>query len=398
MKINLTSGGIDFLAQCMDGGPSPVFEKITYGNGENAGKEATQLSNPLVDVEISACEVKDKFIELTTVMDNSSLLLEDAGITNGFRATELGVFITDPKNEGEPILFAYGYDELEDATYIPTATAYPFETTDVIMVYIGDTENVSAILNESMTFVTKDYFENHTNDKENPHEVTKNQVGLGFVPNVTTNDQLPTFTVAEKEEKLESGKDTMSVLMGKLAKIVETVIAHISNKKNPHELTAGDINAASKKHNHKASDMTSGILSVERGGTGVSSYGHLITKIGPYIGSYKGNTSRLGLIAGKQFIKLGFTPSAVLIISSKGQMTDSDVGTRGGLVLNGKNLLSPKVSSANYEKYMKEWNDTYVAAMIVSDGFYVNTTGIAGYAETNNEDEYYYYIAYRQGE
>lgn len=407
MKISLTSGGIDYLAQCMDGGPSPVFEKIIYGNGGNAGKDATALSNPLVTVEISACEVKEKFVELTTVLNNSSLSFDNADIAKGFRATELGVYIIDPENEGESILFAYGYDEPEDATYIPAATTHAFETTEVIMVYIGDTENVSAILNSSMTFVTKDFFENHTKNKENPHEVTKTQVGLGLVPNVTTNDQTPTFEESEKEEELKSG-EKLNILFGKLAKIVKSVISHIADTKNPHKITADSIGAAEKSHKHNAStDITTGILGVLRGGTGVSSYGQLITKIGPVMGTYKGKANRL-INGGNQFINLGFTPSAVIVSCATGWMSHmTGEGTRGGMALKGQNLITEKLYSdyvlqsnqdAAYKRCMKEWDSKYVAIQIEEKGFRVNTTGIAGYCELNNENETYYYIAFRQGE
>lgn len=404
--VKLTSSGIDFLAHCMSGGPSPVFEKIVYGNGDNAGKEATSLSNPLVEADISNLELKEKFVELTAVLNNSALAFDNEDIAKGFRATEIGVYITDPENAGESILFAYGYDEPADAVFIPAATKYAFETEDVIMVYIGDTENVSAILSSSMTFVTKDLFENHTKNKDNPHEVTKTQVGLGLVPNVTTNDQTPTFTESEKNEELKSG-DKLSVLFGKLAKIVKSVISHIADTKNPHKLTANSIGAAEKKHEHSAKDITSGILNVARGGTGVASYGQLITKIGPAMGTYTGNAKRL-TTGGNQFVSLGFTPSAVIVSTATGfELDGAGNGTRGGMALKNHNLITERlytdyVNEANqnaaYKRCMKEWDEKYVAIQIEEGGFRVNTTGIAGYCELNNAGEVYYYIAFRQGE
>lgn len=46
----------------------------------------------------------------------------------------------------------------------------------------------------------------HINNKSNPHAVTKAQVGLSEVPNVATNDQTPTYTEATTLEKLTSGE------------------------------------------------------------------------------------------------------------------------------------------------------------------------------------------------
>lgn len=51
----------------------------------------------------------------------------------------------------------------------------------------------------------------------NPHGTTKSDVGLSNVPNVATNDQTPTFSVASSRTNIASG-DKMSVIMGKIMK------------------------------------------------------------------------------------------------------------------------------------------------------------------------------------
>lgn len=55
----------------------------------------------------------------------------------------------------------------------------------------------------------------HISNKSNPHGVTKSQVGLGSVPNVATNDQVPTFTQATTLDNLTSG-EKLTVMLGKL--------------------------------------------------------------------------------------------------------------------------------------------------------------------------------------
>lgn len=83
----------------------------------------------------------------------------------------------------------------------------------------------------------------HVADKNNPHGVTKSQVGLGNVPNVATNNQTPTYTVASALESLTSG-EKLSVAFGKIAKAVADFISHIGNKSNPHGVTASQAGAA----------------------------------------------------------------------------------------------------------------------------------------------------------
>lgn len=69
----------------------------------------------------------------------------------------------------------------------------------------------------------------HLIDITNPHKVTKTQVGLGDVPNVSTNNQTPTYNEAEKLENISSG-EKISVAFGKIKKAIGTFISHISTK------------------------------------------------------------------------------------------------------------------------------------------------------------------------
>ena len=59
--------------------------------------------------------------------------------------------------------------------------------------------------------------DSHLADTGNPHGVTKEQVGLGDVPNVPTNDQAPTFSQAAARENIKSG-EKLSLIFGKVMK------------------------------------------------------------------------------------------------------------------------------------------------------------------------------------
>lgn len=65
----------------------------------------------------------------------------------------------------------------------------------------------------------------HVSNKSNPHGVTKAQVGLGNVPNATTNDQTPTYTQADTLGNLVSG-EKLTVSMGKIMKAIADLIVH----------------------------------------------------------------------------------------------------------------------------------------------------------------------------
>ena len=80
----------------------------------------------------------------------------------------------------------------------------------------------------------------HTGNTSNPHNVTKTQVGLGSVPNVSTNNQTPTYTEASSLTALTSG-EKLSVAFGKIAKAVSTLISHTGSTSNPHGVSKSQV-------------------------------------------------------------------------------------------------------------------------------------------------------------
>ena len=97
----------------------------------------------------------------------------------------------------------------------------------------------------------------HVSDTDNPHRVDKSQVGLGNVPNVATNDQTPTYTVAPSLTDLSSG-EKLSSAFGKLMKAVSSLISHISSRDNPHQVTATQVGASPSGHNHDSTYQPKG--------------------------------------------------------------------------------------------------------------------------------------------
>lgn len=91
----------------------------------------------------------------------------------------------------------------------------------------------------------------HISNKSNPHGVTKAQVGLGSVPNVATNDQVPTFTQATTLANLTSG-EKLTVMLGKIAKAIADFTTHKADV--VLHITAAERtnwnDANTKKHTH----------------------------------------------------------------------------------------------------------------------------------------------------
>lgn len=261
MTPYLTSGGIALLLRALNG-EELVFAHVAIGSGNPPDNpaQATALVHQEKLIGISSTSISDNTISLICETTN-------AGITNGFRITEYGIYAQDMDDPSRPeILYAYATEAQNQADYMPAEGERVKTITLAPVATIASVQNISAVINGSLETITRSEFELHTGNTANPHQVTKAQVGLSEVPNVATNDQEPTFTPANSVQELSSG-DKLSVLLGKVARAITGLIGHM-REKNPHNITTDTISAAPKSHSHKAADINDGVLGVVRGGTG----------------------------------------------------------------------------------------------------------------------------------
>lgn len=115
----------------------------------------------------------------------------------------------------------------------------------------------------------RENFDAHAASKSNPHAVTKAQVGLGNVPNLTTNDQTPTYTEAASLELLSSG-EKLSTAFGKLARALRSLSGHILALDNPHGVTKSQVGLSNVTNDAqvKRSEMgkAGGVATLDSGG------------------------------------------------------------------------------------------------------------------------------------
>ena len=146
---------------------------------------------------------------------------------------------------------------------------------------------------------------------------------------------------------------------------------------------------AAAVHKHAATDITSGILPVARGGTGVATLAELATALSASLGGVKisvGNYTGSGSTTGtsSKTISLPFTPTAVLVASQKGVMST---------VVNTWSYVYGGLALAGYPAKFK----TFEFITIVTNGFTVKSDNGATEAGTNivcnSNAESYNYIA-----
>lgn len=269
----MTASGYALMLNALDG-VGIQFSKIVIGNGEKPEdyRVLTGLQNPIAAAEITEFTRKEKYAILRAPMLNSD---SDGRL----HWTELGVFAKDPTG-GEDILYGYAHSDLSgdgQGVSIPAYDTNLIELAHIIYVYVGEIDNVTAILSQSSEYAGAAEFRSHVGDNQNPHKVTKEQVGLGKVPNVTPENQQPAFantvtSVTTAEDGTKSlpnivNGDLIGTILQKIRSAIAALVDHL-NGKNPHGLSAKDVDAAERTHYHSANEINKGTLGVPRGGTG----------------------------------------------------------------------------------------------------------------------------------
>lgn len=271
MTPRLTRWGYQSLIQALHG-TGINFTKIALGNGSCPADYTmiTNLSNQMAEVDINTLEMVDQhYANLTGIFTNQFT-------ESTFTWTEVGIFCSNPNSTvSDPlddVLYAYAHYQMSEdetaAAVIPKRGSEIFEIRLTYRIYIGELENITATLAESANYASRVELVEHIQDYDNPHHVTAEQIGIdaGFL-NGTVNDLQVTYTPAQTATELSSG-DSMTTAFSKIAKAVKDLISHIGNRSNPHQVTLAQVGAAAASHKHSTADITSGTLSVARGGTG----------------------------------------------------------------------------------------------------------------------------------
>lgn len=280
MKTVITEHGLSLMLRAMTGSADITFTKIKFGNGEEQPATATDLGNPIIELPISTMTREENYILLTASCLNANVPTE-------FSAHEIGVFAQHPDDPTTDVLYCLWYEEDPvKADYISPTDDRILGTNIELRVYVHTAENVSAVIPESGSTVDSTTLSAHINNFSNPHKVTKTDVGLGNVPNVTPENQTPVFSekigpiTVTSETNNTTGEvayttsmaniangDTMGTILQKIRTAISGLLSHL-NGKNPHNITPKAIGAAGSTHYHNANEIRTGTLGISRGGTG----------------------------------------------------------------------------------------------------------------------------------
>lgn len=197
-------------------------------------------------------------------------------------------------------------------------------------------------------------------------------VAIGETNNITVRVKLPDATYAMAEDLEE----------------------HVQNTNNPHGVTKEQLGAAAAVHNHSAGQITSGTLSVARGGTGVATLQALADSLSSLmsLGGFVCGTF-MGTGALRKDFSLGFKPSAVVIFTITGGTASSALSTI--TFAPGKNQYHAGCGSS----FLTATADALInrghgGAAVTNTGFVISN-GSGSRADINANGVLYAYIAFK---
>lgn len=225
----VTNAGVEVLKKAI-GGKKVTITAAKSGTDtvpESELKEQSVLSGTMRNATIANATNQPEGYRVTLRVTNT-------GVKSSYIFKQLGLFAT-VEDESE-VLFAILQSE-NGETVPDESELYTYDVS--LIIAISDTSNITVNVDKT-SYVTEEELDGHKADKTNPHGVTKAQVGLGDVPNVSTNDQTPIYTVPTANAGLVSG-EKLGTAFGKIARAVASLIAHIANKSNPHSVTKAQV-------------------------------------------------------------------------------------------------------------------------------------------------------------
>ncbi|WP_211493188.1 MULTISPECIES: phage tail protein, partial [unclassified Fusobacterium] len=161
MKFNgLTKVGREYLAKVTANKTPITFAKIKFGNGNLDEKD-----NPMTFTDIKSIKAEKSILKIEQHDDAVKIItqLDNVKLEQGYYPRETGIYVSDGDSE---ILYYYINDG-EETSYLPPESNGPVRF-DIAVNLIATSESVLTVRNDGKDlYITKDYFDNELNKKEN---------------------------------------------------------------------------------------------------------------------------------------------------------------------------------------------------------------------------------------
>jgi hypothetical protein len=185
----MTAVGQNLIAKVSSRELPLKFTSVKMGSGALGSRTVTALT-ALIESNLSL-DIAETPKRSGTGRWNVTAVYNNSMIQTGFYFREWGIFAQDPDTQGEVLVFYANSGDSAD--FIPafdgtgSTTASYIEERLICAVAVGNA-TVTAVLS-SEQYASYDDLQDHIADANNPHKVTKAQVGLGSVDNTSDVDK-----------------------------------------------------------------------------------------------------------------------------------------------------------------------------------------------------------------
>lgn len=175
MKYILTNAGMEIKAN-MEAGANLHFTKVETGETySRIPEELKSVPNAKQTLGIEDITVKDNN---TAVVE---IILSNIEVTEKYYIKQMGLYAINPATN-EEVLYIIGQDDRGEE--VPAITDKEVQYMYYINIKAGNAASVTFSVSGE-DFVRKKTFLEHINNTNNPHKVTKEQVGLSDVTNIS---------------------------------------------------------------------------------------------------------------------------------------------------------------------------------------------------------------------
>ena len=259
MEIGLFAKVVNADGTDDDEHPETLIGYAFDGHGDKI--IGTSLSEFIINIPLTVADVNNVTVDIDSLVYPTLKQFENEVNTRKTEDEELqnslNVHITDTSNPHGVTAEQIGLDKVPN---VATNDQTPTYSQNSSLSNITSGEKLSVSFGKIMKAIAD--LISHIANQSNPHDVTAEQIGLDKVPNVTTNNQSPTFTEATTRANITSG-EKLSTLFGKIKKFfadLKTVAftgsyTDLSNKptsmQNPNSLTL-TMNGSATNYNGSA--------------------------------------------------------------------------------------------------------------------------------------------------
>lgn len=197
----ITDAGVELIKNTMSGN-NITITAVKSGTGK--------VSTDLLRKQTVVTGVKQSGTVQSIKNDGNtiavSVLFENAGLEKGYTMNQIGIYAKSGQTE---ILFAITQDAV--GKEIPNESSMPYYSlvSNFNFAFSSDLNITSEV--DPIGYVTLESFSEHKSNTSNPHGVTKAQVGLENVENVKVNDHAVTFSDINNLQTISSGEKASSV-------------------------------------------------------------------------------------------------------------------------------------------------------------------------------------------